>query len=506
MHRMRIQKRAYWQQLLIVALLANPVGGFAYSLLGPYADWMDVQKGYRLSGDIGGPMNIGEGYRWNVPVVTYGFDASFLDYFGSSGVAAVEAAIGILNALPPVSSIDLTNYPQQISRVNYSAQACHLLDVKSATVLLLLEQMGLADPERYIFTIRDFQQYGTGTNFAFTVIERNFDAATAQPSTYLNGTLFSYYIQRWATLPSPTNVFCTTQPFIVDPNQSFAQPAASWMGLNYGFYLSGLSRDDVGGLRYLMNGNQVHYESLPPDVHAAVTETNGYVQMAYRPGIEKVTFVRHPFGFLSGAFPPFTNRWTDVYFDYDEPVYQEVERVIARPDILFSASDLGAGPILTRTGTTNWANNAAVYGRIGGAGPGVIQPPISLTYNTAGPFYINSFDPSQHLSNLDQATASSGFYWGSFDGSTNESIVYPVGQVVFQPTQVRFRLLANGATNDFRWSLTGGAYGRFSFQTATSLTGWTTLTTLTNSGDVFSYQFQAATNEARRFFRTIQQL
>ena len=108
---MRIGKWFNWQRLMTVALLTGPVSGFAFSLLGPYADWMDVQKGYQLAGDIGGPMNIGEGYRWNLPVVTYGFDRSFLDYFGSNGVAAVEGAIGILNALPPASSVVLTNYP-----------------------------------------------------------------------------------------------------------------------------------------------------------------------------------------------------------------------------------------------------------------------------------------------------------------------------------------------------------------------------------------------------------
>src|ERR1035441_4035821 len=69
----------------------------AFSLLGPYADWMTPALNYRLPGDIGGPMNIGEGYRWNVPVVTYAFDQSFLDYFGSNGAAAVERAIQMLD-------------------------------------------------------------------------------------------------------------------------------------------------------------------------------------------------------------------------------------------------------------------------------------------------------------------------------------------------------------------------------------------------------------------------
>ena len=106
---------------------------------------------------------------------------------------------------------------------------------------------------------------------------------------------------------------------------------------------------------------------------------------------------------------------------------------------------------------------------------------------------------------LDQATAYPGFVWGSFDGSTNAPILYPDVQIAFQPTQVRFQLLVNSVTNEFHWLLTGAAYGRFRFQTSTNLSDWATLTTLTNSGDVFNYQFQAATNEASRFFRTIHQ-
>ena len=72
---------------LILSLL--PTQTSAFSLLGPYTEWMDVQKGYRQPGDIGGPMNIDEGYRWNIPVITYGFDRSFLDYFGSTAIPQI---------------------------------------------------------------------------------------------------------------------------------------------------------------------------------------------------------------------------------------------------------------------------------------------------------------------------------------------------------------------------------------------------------------------------------
>ena len=505
MRLVRIQKSFAWLPLMLVAVFTGPDGGFAFSLLGPPADWMDMQKGYQYPGDIGGPMNIGEGYRWNLPVVTYGFDRSFLDYFGSNGVAAVEGAIGILNALPPASSIDVTDYPLAVWRTNYRAQAVHLFDLKAATLFMLLEQMGLTTPDRYIFCIRDYHLAPSGTNHSFDVIERNFDPTTAQPSALLNGALWTYFILRFADSPSPTNLFCVTSPYVLDPGQGSLAPAASAIQLGYGRYLAGLSQDDVGGLRYLLSGSEIRCESLLADIHAAGTNGSGLVRTADRPGIEKVAFVRHPFGSLNGEFRPFTNRWTDVYYDWDYPVYQEVERVTTRPDILFSGRDFGAGLAATRSGTTNWANNADLNDNSGGAGPGVIQPPITLTYGTGGPFYVNTLNPLFILEGLSQSTAQPGFSWGSFDGSTNAPLMYPNVQIAFQPTQVRFRLLLNGATNDFRWSLAGGAYSRFFFQTAPNLRDWATLTTLTNSGAVFNFQFQAATNEPSRFFRTIQE-
>ena len=106
-----------------LALAFSVLGVKGFSLLGPYADWMQPTNGYRLPYDIGGPMAAGEEYRWNVPVVTYAFDQSFLDYFGSNGVAAVEQAIQVLNDLLLASGIVLTNYPLESKRVNFHAYA-----------------------------------------------------------------------------------------------------------------------------------------------------------------------------------------------------------------------------------------------------------------------------------------------------------------------------------------------------------------------------------------------
>ena len=89
-------------------------------------------------------MWIRDGYRWNVPVVTYGFDQSFLDFFGSNGVAAVEGAIQVLNDLPPASTLVISDYSTNATGVNDQAQAQSLVDLKSAALYLIVEHLGHA--------------------------------------------------------------------------------------------------------------------------------------------------------------------------------------------------------------------------------------------------------------------------------------------------------------------------------------------------------------------------
>src|SRR5437016_2589018 len=149
----------------------------AFSLIGPYASWMDEAKSFRQPGrDIGGPMNFGEGHRWNVPVVTYGFDASFLEYFGSNGVAEVERAIDVFNNLPLASQLDPASYPIRVIRVHSQAASQGLIDLKSVTMFLLIEHLGLADPQRFTFCLRNSVQ--TAAGFQDSVIQRNFDPIT----------------------------------------------------------------------------------------------------------------------------------------------------------------------------------------------------------------------------------------------------------------------------------------------------------------------------------------
>jgi hypothetical protein len=133
----------------------------AFALLGPVQPWMQTTNGVIYPGDIGGPMCISNEYRWNVPVVTYGFDQSFMDYFGTNGVAAVESAIQILNNLRPASQIVLTNYPFDSQQLNFEARAQSLYDLKSQTLKLLLEQLGLGYPARNVFVLKQWTSLPT---------------------------------------------------------------------------------------------------------------------------------------------------------------------------------------------------------------------------------------------------------------------------------------------------------------------------------------------------------
>jgi hypothetical protein len=109
--------------LAATLLLTSTVRTNAFSLAGPVQPWMQTTNGIHLSPEGAGPMYLGNEYRWNVPVVTYGFDKSFLDFFGSNGVSAVKSAIQILNNLPPASQLTITNYPFDSRHVNYHAQS-----------------------------------------------------------------------------------------------------------------------------------------------------------------------------------------------------------------------------------------------------------------------------------------------------------------------------------------------------------------------------------------------
>lgn len=494
----------------------------AFSLLGPFESWMTATNGFNPSdeGDIGGPMCISNEYRWNVPVVTYGFDQSFLDYFGTNGVAAVESAIQVLNDLPPASQIVLTNYPLDSRNTDYYAQSLSISDLKSMTLPLLLEQMGLTEPTRYVYVLRQwnpiltdysdhngillFDVFGevvVGTNAAETnmlsdyVVPRNYDPQSLSASPYVNESCYTgipeYFISGDATIV----------PVAVDPLADTYSAVAD-NDLGAGVFYQGLTRDDVGGLAYLLSTNNVNYETLLPGIYGVGANSNSFVNGAWRPGVDKITFMPQPVDSQSDAFLPTTNYYTDTFVTNGVVMQQQVARVISQPDFLFSVGDIRAvspGVVAyTRTGTTNWLNNATANGNTNGAGPGVIQPQVQIVFNKLGRLLANESSIS------DETVIDESQFWGSFDGSTNAPIVYPTPKTETNQMIVRMWLTLQNVQRSFDWSPVSKEGATFVFQASTNLSDWDTIFSVTNNGSVSTY-LNANPASPSRFYRLIPQ-
>jgi len=388
-------------------------------------------------------MNLGEEYRWNINKITYGFDESFLNFFGARGTAAVMKAVAILNNLPPVSqmSSNLAEFPTDTRRINYQAAALGLRDLKSWALGIMMEQLGFTSPDRYVWTLRDKTPVAPGI-FRYTVIKRNFDPVTWSPSSYVNDVLYTYYIGEFAGPPP----FADAVEVPVDPLAYSYRAVASTVGLWGGIpasgeYFTGLTRDDVGGWRYLYGASgrwlNPNIENLLPDTTGSqncpwcpVTGTNNVgtntvVDLALRPGVDKITFQLGRYDSMFGSFITVTNQYEDRYITNYTLKTQSTQRVLTQPDILFAAEDL-LWAILTRTSTAGWINNDPINGSTTLDGPGVIPPPVTISFNKIGITYFN-YNPDF----MDEVTAARNYVWGSFDGTTNAPVVFlPDGQTI----------------------------------------------------------------------------
>ncbi|MCU0770340.1 MAG: hypothetical protein MUE94_01030 [Verrucomicrobia bacterium] len=271
---------------LVFVLLAGAQSAWSFSLLGPEEDYQVEALGYRPP-DFGllpvyrnFVKNIGDEFRWNTRTLYYTFDPEFTDYFGSNGIAAIDAAFAMLNSLSNVShySPGLTEFPLESTSVNYSAQALRLLDLKSYTLELMMERYGLADPDHFTWTLRNrvLPANAQCPAYIYSVIKRNFDPITWEESSYVNGNLFTYRIVELCPVRSKASA---EESLGVDPLASFSSAVAS--GTPYlGSFRRGLTRDDIGGIRYLLSSTNVNWEQTPANSLVVFTNTSQSV-LAY---------------------------------------------------------------------------------------------------------------------------------------------------------------------------------------------------------------------------------
>jgi len=453
---------------------------------------MTADVGYSIW--IGGPMSIGNGYRWNVPVVTYGFDPSFVEYFGSNGVADVESAIQILNDLPPASAINLSDYPLLFTtRINYRAYETNLINLKSAALGFMLEHMGLGPPTIFGASLRAFTD-----PTHYTVVTNNLDPVDLTPSPYVNGALFRYGVQYTVT-PAGYSAF----EYAVAFNGGEDEFSVADFGITVGTFYTGLSFDDLGGLRYLLATNNVALESLIPGVAGRGANASNYVVTALRPGVDKITFVRLDYDTIQGRFAAITNQYMDSFLTNNAIQQQTLQRVITQPDILFTAQDLGLSYYITESDTSTWVNN----GSPGSEGPGVIQPPIAMNFNRLGPNLVHYSGTDYSSSNLQVWNPT----WGSYDTNTTPPLVYSGNPAGTNSTIFHFWLSSNPSIYSFvpvlhsAWTLPGHQNDQFQLQTSTNFSDWTAVATVTNLGGTFNYFDFVENNATQRYFRTVKQ-
>ncbi|MEY2408062.1 MAG: hypothetical protein QOF48_732 [Verrucomicrobiota bacterium] len=455
------------KMLLLASLLAGlSPAAHAFSLLGQFKNWQITPWGYRLPGDIGGPMTLSEGFRWNVPVIYYSFDPSFVAYFGSNGMAAVDQAMKIFNDLPKFSEITNDDSSLYIGGEvvptdsrgpqNFGLNVAGVRDLKSQAMGLVIEELGLAEPTRWTWALRgrNVETIGGVTFTNYTVTKYNYDPITYQTTfARVNGALYSYIIED----PIPNINYADAIEQAIDVTNPYG-PAVADQLIFPGEYYFGLTQDDVGGLRFLYHKNNLAVEQLLTTVTGGVAfRGNGSPWAAYvgltnitlgtnlvfntgtnivitglRPGVNKLKFQRINYDSLLGqTFRPITNFYNDLVISNSRPFVQPVQRMVTQPDILFTAEDLGLVqtlvPVLTqRSGTGGWQNNDAINGNDGAAGdafggPGVIAGPVVISFSDQLPYISNT---SPDFLTGDDSFANSSV-WGSFDENSETPIIYP---------------------------------------------------------------------------------
>jgi len=363
----------------------------AFSMMGPVETWQSSSLDY--PGDkfidfhyvalnlatptyfdlrLGAPKNLGEEYRLNTPIITYAYDNTFLEYFGAEGVKAVDSAFAFMNSLPSVSSMSasLAEYPTEGNfGVNYRAKALRLVDLRSLVIQLLVEHTGLGG-DTHVFDLTQRISTTTTCVYYYTYVLRNFDPITWQPSRYINGN--SYTMQVYddcsAGIASATEINAEAS------DDAFTTVATPYT-LGPGVFYTSLTRDDMGGLRYLLRNNNYNREILATNSSAGTltsasasspwsipsffltnsttttgtgtgtgattgTAQNGTNDPAMRGGIEKVTYVRTYFDSQVGSdYTPVVAKYTVPVLINNKVVQQKVTRTINAPDILIRAED-----------------------------------------------------------------------------------------------------------------------------------------------------------------------
>jgi hypothetical protein len=276
--------------------MALVVDGVCFVVMGP-KNWNEVSALNYLD-DMGAPKTIHSEfkriYRWNIPQFVYSFDASFVNYFGFEGMEAVHEAIDVMNDFfvndhyQGVSQLDLARHGfagnYNTTWINTTAQNEQIIDLKSLTLGMMVNHLGLGNPHRHAFTIAEATN-SVGTAVNFNVWLRNYDPVTLNKTNVINGVNYSYRLATDANFIADMVEFTTESSgnewtAVAGITAAFyGNTALFWDDtptvFNFGVYydssnaLGGqhqprhaLTYDDAGGLKYLYSTNNYMFEDI----------------------------------------------------------------------------------------------------------------------------------------------------------------------------------------------------------------------------------------------------
>jgi hypothetical protein len=262
-----------------------------------------------------------------------------------------------------------------------------------------------------------------------------------------------------------------------------------------GLFANNLSRDDLGGLKFLLSSSNRKVESLLPGIAVAAGNTNPIVDVALRPGVEKIRLVRME---LNGdQFLPITNIFTDIFIANGLSQTQQLQRVVTQPDILFRAHDFGlrffTNPpayyykeFLLRTDASGWQNNANLNDNPAGAGPGIIKPPAQITFAKTARY------------------AGLGFLslnWASFGEAPEDIVIYGGTDTVTTAT-LNTEISLDAGHSMFVWTLLLQLNVNYRVDASSNLKDWTPIGNLINVDDGLA-TFRYPISEEARYFRAV---
>ena len=179
-------------------------------------------------------------------------------------------------------------------------------------------------------------------------------------------------------------------------------------------------------LQYVVTTSYTHIYVVEAPICAgssgggATTNAPGLYQ-----GIGNIRFVQTSYDSLIGQYyQPITNTYSMHLISNSKLINQTFQRVVTAPDFLMSAADLASGggsyPIGVSYASRNInLNPANALPNLDG--PGTIDPATTFTFDKSGNIYLNVNLGNELTNDLSAMT------WGSFDGSTNDPVIYPNG-------------------------------------------------------------------------------